>query len=142
MINYTTWYGHARGGILLQKISVQDTGKYGRGVFALCDFEEGDLIESAPVIALPKSERKYIKKTMLSNYFFNWGKKRKNPAIALGYGSLYNHSYTPNAKFIVNLSENAIDFYSLRKIRKGEEITVNYNGDPTDKTNVWFEVID
>ncbi|WP_328588759.1 SET domain-containing protein [Siminovitchia acidinfaciens] len=125
----------------LQKVSVQDTGKYGRGVFALCDFKKGDLIESAPVIVLSKSERKYIKKTKLNEYFFNWGKKYRNPAIALGYGSLYNHSYTPNSKFVNNLDQYTIDFYALKDIKKGEEITVNYNGDPDSESNVWFEVI-
>jgi len=32
-------------------------------------------------------------------------------------------------------------YRALRPIKKGEEITVNYNGEPDDKTPIdWFEV--
>ncbi|MEC2159374.1 SET domain-containing protein [Virgibacillus halodenitrificans] len=123
----------------MQKIGIKDTGKYGRGVFALVDLREGELIEAAPAVVLSKSDRKLIKETKLVEYFFNW--KRKKPAIALGYGSLYNHSYTPNAKFVNNPEQITIDFYALKDIKKGEEISVNYNGDPDDNSNVWFDVL-
>ena len=126
----------------MEGIIVKDTGKYGRGVFALRPFKKGELIEAAPVIAMPQSERKYVRKTKLDDYFFNWGESKKEPAICLGYGSLYNHSYTPNARFINNLKNETIDFYAIRDIEKGEEITVNYNGDPDSKEKVWFKVWD
>lgn len=129
-------------GIHLEHIVVRDTDKYGRGVFALRPFREGELIEAAPVIAMPQSERKYVKKTKLVEYFFNWGEKKKDPAICLGYGSLYNHSYSPNAKFTNNLDKNTIDFYALRAIQIGEEITINYNGNPNSKSELWFDVLD
>jgi SET domain-containing protein len=32
-----------------------------------------------------------------------------------------------------------IDFYCVRDIEAGDEITVNYNGDPDNNTKVWFE---
>lgn len=123
-------------------VIVKDTGKYGRGVFAIRPFSKGELIEAAPVIYMPQSERKYVKKTKLLEYFFNWGESKKEVAICLGYGSLYNHSYSPNAKFINNLHNYTIDFYALRDIQKGEEITTNYNGDPEDQSEVWFNVLD
>ena len=121
---------------------MKDTDKYGRGVFALRSFKKGELIEAAPVIAMPQSDRKYIKKTKLVEYFYNWGEKKKDPAICLGYGSLYNHSYSPNAKFTNNLDKFTIDFYALREIQKGEEIMINYNGNPSSQSEVWFDVLD
>ncbi len=59
----------------------------------------------------------------------------------MGYGSLYNHSYTPNAVYQVNDQEMIIQFNALRNIQVGEEITINYNRNPGDRSPVWFEVI-
>ncbi|HNE48113.1 MAG TPA: SET domain-containing protein-lysine N-methyltransferase, partial [Saprospiraceae bacterium] len=60
-------------------------------------------------------------------------------AIALGYGSLYNHSYNPNARYEVDFDEEVIRFYTLSTIKAGGEITVNYNGDWQDQNPVWFD---
>lgn len=122
-------------------IYVKSSDKYGRGVYAARDIKKGELIEQAPVIVSSHSERKYLDKTIVADYFFNWGKHYKQSAIALGYGSIYNHSYTPAAIFENNLANESIDFYAIRDIMAGEEITINYNGDPDDKTPLWFDVI-
>ncbi|HWL25392.1 MAG TPA: SET domain-containing protein-lysine N-methyltransferase, partial [Ureibacillus sp.] len=37
---------------------------------------------------------------------------------------------------------HSIDFYAMRDIHEGEEILVNYNGDPEDQSPLWFEVIE
>lgn len=105
----------------------------GRGVFAKERIPEGAVIERCPVVALhdPK-ERKRLRKTGLVNYYFLWGDKREFPAICLGWGSIYNHSFTPNARYEKVMDEGRMDFYALRDIEPGEEITVNYNGAPND----------
>ena len=59
--------------------------------------------------------------------------------MALGYGSLYNHSYQPNARYDDGRGQTKI-FMAIRDIALGEEIVVNYNGEPDDKTPVWFKV--
>lgn len=119
---------------------MRDTGKYGRGIYATREIKNGELIEESPVFLSPKSERKYLKKTVIFEYCFNW--EERQTAIALGYGSLFNHSYTPNAKFVYNYDYLSISFYAIRDIKKGEEITINYNGDPDDRSPLWFEVIE
>ena len=48
----------------------------------------------SPVLISCKNEWKYLKKTVLFYYCFSWGENYEHSAIALGYGSLYNHSYT------------------------------------------------
>ena len=68
-----------------------------------------------------------------------WG--RGKLALALGYGSLYNHSYRPNARY-VDLAGRTKLFTAMRDIAAGEEITVNYNGEPEDDTPVGFEVVE
>jgi SET domain-containing protein len=62
-------------------------------------------------------------------------------AVALGYGSLYNHSYQPNARYDDESGKTKV-FSALRDIAPGEEIVVNYNGVPEDKTPVWFKVME
>jgi SET domain-containing protein len=46
---------------------------------------------------------------------------------SLGYGSLYNHSYRPNARYDDEGGQAKV-FRTLRDIAAGEEITVNYKG--------------
>ena len=60
--------------------------------------------------------------------------------MALGYGSLYNHSFFPNAEYIKVWEERVIRFVALRDIRDGEEITINYNGSPESQKPMDFEV--
>lgn len=111
----------------------------GRGVFTAEPIKEGSLIEICPVIILPEEELPIIHNTYLHDYYFLWGEDEKRCAIALGFGSLYNHAYDANAEYILDLDENTIDFYSVRDIEVGEEITVNYNGLPDDPEPVWFD---
>jgi SET domain-containing protein len=53
---------------------------------------------------------------------------------------LFNHSYKPNALFKINFKKQTVDFYAHKNIKSGEEIFVNYNGDPDDQGSLWFEV--
>ena len=123
-------------------ICIKDTGKYGRGIYATRGIKTGELIEVSPVLISCKNEWKYIKKTVLFDYCFTWGENYEHTAVALGYGSLYNHSYTPNAMFVNNTDNLSIDFYAINDIENGEEITINYNEDSEDKSPLWFDVID
>jgi SET domain-containing protein len=111
----------------------------GRGVFAKRSFKEGDLIERACVIPLSAQEEPIDKCLVLYNYTFGWGPGLKYSAIALGYGSLYNHSYTPNAYYVPREEGMYIDFVAYKDITPGQEITVNYNRDPTCQKPLWFD---
>lgn len=120
----------------------QVVGK-GRGVFARRAIRNGEVIERAPVLVLPLSDvmRGPDDWTGLGNYCFEWGKDRV--ALALGFGSLYNHSFQPNARYDDESRRARIKVFSaLRDITLGEEITINYNGDPEDRAAVWFRVIE
>ncbi|NUO02207.1 MAG: SET domain-containing protein-lysine N-methyltransferase [Saprospiraceae bacterium] len=110
----------------------------GRGVFTYEPIEEGMLIEICPAIVMPAEDLPVIHRTHLHDYYFLWGQEEKQCAIALGFGSLYNHSYEPNAEYVFDYEQQTIDIYSLKPIEAGEEITINYNGWPDDKNPVWF----
>ena len=111
----------------------------GRGVFASKEFNNDELIERCPIIYLTKEDYPLAKQTSLLNYYF-LNEPEDRAAIALGYGSIYNHSYEPNATYKKHLEEGYIDFIALGEIAAGEEITVNYNyGDPDDKKKLWID---
>ncbi len=109
----------------------------GRGVFARRFIAAGEVIERVPVLVLPVEEGD--DDSVLSEYCFLWG--RGTMALALGYGSLYNHSFQPNARYDDVGTQTKV-FTALRDIEPGEEVTVNYNGDPKDRSPVEFPVIE
>lgn len=111
----------------------------GRGVFTSAPIPKGAVLEICPVIVLPAHELPAIHGTKLHDYYFSWGWNDDECAIALGFGSLYNHSYEPNAQYLVDIDDESMEIIALRDIEAGEEITVSYNGDPGDKTPVWFD---
>ena len=86
----------------------------GRGVFAGRPFPEGELIEACPVIVLSASEAADIDGTRLYNYYFGW--ERDGAAMALGFGSLYNHSYSPNAAYIKDYTSGVIRVHAIASI--------------------------
>ena len=114
----------------------------GRGIFASSPIERGVCFERSPVLVIPQGEKRFVRKTVIAEYYFSWGPKGKDRALALGYGSLLNHSYHPNANFKFNYEDNTIDFYALRPISIGEEITINYNGEPDSTAPLWFSPIE
>jgi len=116
----------------------------GRGVFAAVDIKEGDVIEICPVVMVPENQVPLLRQTELYNYYFMWGTNEEHHAagIALGFGSIYNHSYSPNATYKKLLDKHQIKFEAIKPIEKDEEITVNYNyGDPHDQSQLWIESI-
>ena len=112
---------------------------HGRGVFAANDIAEGDIIEICPVLIFPKAQLPAIRQTMLDDYYFDWGEDGEFFAVCLGYGSLYNHEYHPNAEYGMDFGAETIDIYAIKDIKAGDEITINYNGEPGNMDKVWFE---
>lgn len=98
------------------------------------------MIEICPVIVLPEEETRIIHGTSLHDYYFLWGEEQKQSAIVLGFGSMYNHAYRPNAKYLLDYEQMTVDFYAVEDIGAGEEITVNYNGEPHLQDPVWFDL--
>src|SRR4051812_11486754 len=111
-------------------------GRGGRGVFVRHSVSEGTLLEQVPVILIPKNQvfgesAVALRACRISWYVFGWGKQDGHDYVALplGYGAIYNHSYEPNAAFRIKLPD-IMEFVAVSCIKEGEEITINYNGDP------------
>jgi hypothetical protein len=119
-------------------IEVRRSPRKGRGVFARKPIRKGTVIERAPIVLIPVGEVfSNAPRTKLADYVFNWGSD--TVALVLGYGSLYNHSYQPNASYYGEGSQTQA-FTAIRDIRAGEEITVNYNGYAKSRVRVGFRV--
>ncbi|HVT87136.1 MAG TPA: SET domain-containing protein-lysine N-methyltransferase [Chitinophagaceae bacterium] len=59
--------------------------------------------------------------------------------MALGYVPLYNHSYDANCDYEMDFDNSMISIKTMRDIKAGEELMINYNGTWNDKSPVWFE---
>lgn len=116
----------------------------GRGVVAERDLSAGELIERAPVVIIPESERVAVDSTNVGNYIFMWEHDRKGAdlytgsgraAVVMGYASLINHSTTPNCDTVRHIEALAHDLIALRPIASGEELTIDYG------MSLWFTAV-
>jgi SET domain-containing protein len=119
-------------------VCVRQVKGKGRGVFARTAISKGAIIEHSPVLIVPNKEMVGgLANPILQKYFYIW--TRTSVAVSLGYGSLYNHSYRPNANY--EHARASLIYRALRDIKAGEEITINYNGDPKDRSPMAFDVV-
>lgn len=117
-----------------------DIHNAGRGVFSVRDIKKGELIETCPVIEIPSQDMARLNESILITYFFFHGKKKERVFISLGYGSLYNHSYQPNATYQIQKDGKTMDFIAISDIKKDSEITFNYkSGNAQNTKPLWFE---
>lgn len=120
---------------------IAETEEKGRAVFTNDSLETGTLLETAPVIVMTGEERKLIDQTRLHDYIFVWGDANDQCAMALGWISMYNHSYSSNAEYYMDFETEQMFVKTVQPIAAGEEVTINYNGTWNDDTKVWFDAI-
>lgn len=113
----------------------------GRGVFTEENIPSGTVVEESPVIVLEKKDRELLEKTLLDNYIFEWGEDKQQAAIALGYLSLYNHSYQSNCEYFMDFNDEIMSIKTVRDISSGEELCINYHGDWNNRKEVWFDTV-
>ncbi len=116
-------------------VEIKNAPGKGRGGFALNDFAKGEVIEEAPVVPLTEKESLLLEKTIMRHYTFCW-KTDEDAAVVLGWGAIYNYSFEANAFYKADIKKKVMVFRALKPIKKGEEILVNYNGNPDDKSPI------
>jgi SET domain-containing protein len=123
--------------IQVKASSVKGSGKYKElGVFAIDDIKEGEIVEVAPLIVLKFEELIDTNWNTLFDYYF-W--MDDYVVLALGYGSIYNHSENSNIEYEIMADKRMIKFIANKNIKSGEELFFNYRGKDESKTPLWFE---
>lgn len=113
-------------------VAVGLAGEKGRGVFTTRSFTEGEVVETCPAIPILKFAKHGWRARLagdllrynLSFLLYEW--LTDGVALALGYGSLYNHSSQPNAVYELNESAGLIVIRALQDIPEGEEVCISY----------------
>lgn len=125
-------------------LQIRDTGTTkGRGVFATRPFAKGELVEICPVLILHKPLAELP--VEIQTFVYAWPSQKERPnthAIALGYGSMYNHDNPSNMRFDSDESGPNMRLTATRDIEIGEEMTINYNahgGGSVWHNNDWFD---
>jgi len=112
----------------------------GRGVFAIRDIAEGELLDEAHVLIVSAEEAERLEETPLGQHYFHWEGDADDElwrgAVALGVMSLVNHSATPNAGVWQDYGRELMILEALRPIRTGEEIRIDY------EIELWFDPIE
>lgn len=109
----------------MTKIEVKVAKKYGRGLYATKNIKKGEIVESSPVIEVSGLD---VTQTTLNMYVFEW--KQGSSAIALGLGSLFNHSNHTNVTYALFFGNKTIVFIATKDIKKGSQLFINYGYDP------------
>lgn len=125
--------------MILPYLFIASTESMGRGVFTGEDIDADTIVEVSPVIVMSAEERELIDKTLLHDYIFEWGRNRQQCCMALGYVPMYNHSYASNCEYEMDFDSETISIKTVRSIKAGEELFINYNGDWNDEKKVWFD---
>ncbi|TFK40622.1 hypothetical protein BDQ12DRAFT_733838 [Crucibulum laeve] len=106
-----------------------------RGVYASRPITRNTTIEISPVLFFSKEEyENHGKYTVLDHYAFKWADGRM--ALALGLGSLFNHSDTPNVSFTLDSTTDSIRYTTVSDVNTGDELQIFYGH------KLWFSPVD
>jgi predicted methyltransferase len=108
-------------------------------VFATESIEVGTTIEISPVLVVTPTERAELEKTVLYDYIFEWGDDLLSACVALGYLSIYNHSYAANCVYEMDFDNATISITTVKPVAAGDELFINYNAEPDNTKPIWFE---
>jgi SET domain-containing protein len=86
-------------------------------------------------IAVGREEyESHMRFTVLEHHLFN--DQGGNKLLALGYGSLFNHSRSPNVDYRIQEGNSNIYSSDHKEILQGEELCISYGA------NLWFDDAD
>ncbi|KAG0035174.1 hypothetical protein BGZ81_000095 [Podila clonocystis] len=111
-------------------LSIQDCGRKGRGVVTSVPIPARTTIDLSPILLFPTQEYTHHGQfTQLDHYTYRW---LGGMALALGLGSMFNHSKDPNVGFQRDFVNKMIRYSTLRDVAAGEELCISYG------PNLWF----
>jgi len=121
-----------------RRLYIKNINGKGRGVFCNRPILKDEIIEECPLLIITADDYERLRSTHLVDYFFTFNKEENTHALALGFGSLYNHACLSNANYIINKETKTITCFAIDFIDKGKEICINYAGKPGQDFKEWF----
>jgi hypothetical protein len=125
------------------KVLIKESPLHNQGVFASIDILIGETIEVAPLLQLGWRYQYHsdpiLKKYLWINNECNCKDCKINSPIVyipLGYGSVYNHSDTPNVDVTADWINQTVTFKAKETILAGSELLINYG------ENYWKNIND
>ena len=103
----------------------------GRGVKAIDDIKENDIIEICPYLEDNKDNFQGI----LKDYIFK-SKNDNKSLLAFGLCSIYNHNDDNNVGHVANYDNQTFIIKANRDIKKGEELFLNYGSGYWSSRNI------
>ncbi len=105
------------------KLVIKKDALKGRGVYASEKISKGEIIEVCELIIVDLENIS----GELERFAYQYTKTKA--AIALGNGSLFNHSKNANSDFSINHRQQRLYIRAKKTINPGDEITINYRYD-------------
>lgn len=96
----------------------------GWGAFCARKIPKGTIFNVTTLLPLTVREARLMSGSSLEPYWYEFGSRGR--AIALGLGSVMNHSDEPNCSFHYSRTKRTLKFYALRDIPAHEELTHDY----------------
>ena len=115
-----------------KKIKIVPLQEKGRGVVATSFIAKYEIIEVSPIVVLGEEDACFVRERSdrLKHYYLHQTQLDRF-CVMLGYASLCNHDFNPNATFEYDPdpAQHYVAIRALRDIHPGEEIVLNYNFD-------------
>lgn len=96
----------------------------GWGAFCSKKIPKGKIFSVSTLLVLTAREARLMDGSSLEPYWYEFGARGR--AIALGLGSILNHSDQPNCSYHFSKKKRTLSFFALRDIPAHEELTHNY----------------
>ena len=93
---------------------------HGKGMFALKDFEDQEVVEVCPTLEVDHNDIGGI----LEDYVY-YGDNPDNRVIVMGYGMMYNSWKNSNLWYYRDKDGNFV-YVTSRKVKKGDELCIDY----------------
>jgi SET domain-containing protein len=96
----------------------------GWGAFCSKKIPKGTIFNVSTLLVLSVQEAKLMSGSSLEPYWYEFGKRGR--AIALGLGSILNHSDQANCSYHFSEKKRTLSFYALKDIPPHKELTHDY----------------
>ena len=117
--------------IFSNKIEIRKSPIHGWGVFAKENISSGEILEESYFLIIPMNYNE--SSSIFIDYRFNYPRSNsKYQVIPFGFCCVYNHSDSPNAMWETDEDNEIFTFFSIKDIKKDEEILTYYGG-----SNYW-----